>query len=310
MNSVVEINEFPVETMESLRTEIQLKNEIIKQKDAEIELLKEQFTNLISNIQKSLGKVTLFNTIDNSMEKPKRKTNKKVATKVETPVETKDNTNIVAEPKVETEETIVPVVETKVEEKPKKKYNKKSKTETIPATLVENADAATDAVVQSVSEEKPKRKYTKKPKAAETAESVDNISVVTSEEKVAEEKPKKKSTKKPKTAESAESVDNTSVASGEAKPKRKYTKKPKAEIQVEVVNPVEVVEIPIVEKQEIVEELTNDSYEEDAEDGGEISAYDFEIDGMQYLIDEQNNVYDKDTYAILGVYNEETGKIE
>jgi hypothetical protein len=305
MNSIVEINEFSAESMESLRTEIQLKNEIIKQKDAEIELLKEQFTALISNIQKSLGKVTLFNTMETAMEKPKRKPNKKAETKVEANaivplVEPTDTA-------IETQEIAAPVESKPVEEKPKKKYNKKSKNETIPATLVENV---TDAVVQPVAEEKPKRKYTKKPKSTENA---DNTSVANTEETPVEEKPKTKNTKKAKIVENADttSVANTEEKSAEEKPKRKYTKKPKSDIQVEVIKPVEVVEIPVVEKQEIVEELTNDSYEENEEENGEeISAYDFEIDGIQYLIDEKNTVYDKDSYAILGVYNEETGKIE
>ena len=71
--------------------------------------------------------------------------------------------------------------------------------------------------------------------------------------------------------------------------------------------PGEEVNIPIVE------ELTKDSYEsaeEKEDDEGEITAYSIEINGVEYLIDETNNVYDKDSYTILGVYNEESKTIQ
>jgi hypothetical protein len=333
------------EIMESLRTEIQLKNEIIKQKDTEIETLKEQFTTLISNIQKSLGKVTLFNNTESAMEKSKRKTTKKIAEPKESIIPVVDSVEITKEDnsmKTETHEVVaetpvvvtetpvekpkkkytkkakdvvVPaaVVETAVEtpvvvaetpvEKPKKKYTKKAKEEVVPVAVVENA-TETPVVVAETPVEKPKKKYTKKPKA-------DTDSLVAGENSI--ETPKRKYTKKPKADAIAEDetvisdITEKSQANNAEKPKRKYNKKPKEDIQVEVVKPAEVVEIPVVQTKEIVEELTNESYEDNDE---EISAYDFEIDGVQYLIDDKNNVYDKDTYVILGVYNEETNTIE
>ena len=210
-----------------------------------------------------------------------------------------------------------------VEEKPKKKSPPKKKAATAePVAVVETESAVTvETTEPAVVEEKPKKKSPPKKKAATAepvavVESESAVTVETTEPAVVEEKPKKKSPPKKKAAP----AETTEPAVVEEKPKKNAAIKAVKDLVSSVVaeKKEEIVEEPIAENkveepiaENKVEEanVTAEEEEDDDEDAEEIQARIMNYEGKQYLIDGDNNIYDKESFDELGTFNTDTQKI-
>ena len=254
-------------------------------------------------------------------EKPKRKPRQK-----KTPVESADEVAVTSESEVA--DTTEPVVE----EKPKKKSPPKKKAAPAEPVVVETTDSsvAVETTEPVVVEEKPKKKSPPKKKAA-TAEPVavveteSAVTVETTEPAVVEEKPKKKSPPKKKAAP----AETTEPAVVEEKPKKnaaikavkdlvssvvaekkeEIVEEPIAENKVEEPIAENKVEEPIAENKVEEANVTAEEEEDDDEDAEEIQARIMNYEGKQYLIDGDNNIYDKESFDELGTFNTDTQKI-
>ena len=274
-------------------------------------------------------------------EKPKRKPRQK-----KTPVESADEVAVTSESEVA--DTTEPVVEEKPKKKspPKKKAapaepvvvettDSSVAVETTEGFVEPQASAAKQNLDSTprisagnpvlnepvVVEEKPKKKSPPKKKAA-TAEPVavveteSAVTVETTEPAVVEEKPKKKSPPKKKAAP----AETTEPAVVEEKPKKNAAIKAVKDLVSSVVaeKKEEIVEEPIAENkveepiaENKVEEanVTAEEEEDDDEDAEEIQARIMNYEGKQYLIDGDNNIYDKESFDELGTFNTDTQKI-
>ena len=246
-------------------------------------------------------------------EKPKKKSppKKKAATAEPVVVETTDSSVAV--------ETTEPVV---VEEKPKKKSPPKKKAATAEPVVVETTDSSvavetTEGFVEpqasaakqnldstprisagnpvlnepAVVEEKPKKKSPPKKKAAPAE---------TTEPAVVEEKPKKNAAIK---------AVKDLVSSVVAEKKEEIVEEPIAENKVEEPIAENKVEEPIAENKVEEANVTAEEEEDDDEDAEEIQARIMNYEGKQYLIDGDNNIYDKESFDELGTFNTDTQKI-
>ena len=249
-------------------------------------------------------------------EKPKRKPRQKKSSVVSEVAETTES--VVVDASVSE-----PVV---VADKPKRKSPPKKKAapaEPVVSADVETTDSsvAVETTEPVVVEEKPKKKSPPKKKAA-TAEPVavveteSAVTVETTEPAVVEEKPKKKSPPKKKAAP----AETTEPAVVEEKPKKNAAIKAVKDLVSSVVaeKKEEIVEEPIAENkveepiaENKVEEanVTAEEEEDDDEDAEEIQARIMNYEGKQYLIDGDNNIYDKESFDELGTFNADTQKI-
>jgi hypothetical protein len=177
------------------------------------------------------------------------------------------------------------------------------------------AAAQTEEVLVE-NDDKPKRKYSRKPKAKAAVEETTEITEITEEPLVVEataevvletvieaikeplaDKPKKKTAKK--NAEDAEAkpketkVKETKVKETKVKEtKVKETKAKKTKKAEEQVKDTFVEPSPVVEQ-----------HEENEDDEEEIQVQAFVHKGLHYLRDFNNNVYDKNTCELIGVYD-------
>jgi hypothetical protein len=156
------------------------------------------------------------------------------------------------------------------------------------------AAAQTEEVHEQPLDDKPKRKYSRKPKTKPTEEPTnEHIVEATNVEAVLEnvieaikeplaDKPKKKTTKK-----------NTET---ETKPKEvKETKTKKTKKAAEPVKETFVEPSPVL--------VDNQQQQQEEEEEEEIQVQTFVHKGIHYLRDFNNNIYDKDTCEVIGIYD-------
>ena len=264
-------------------------------------------------------------------EKPKRKPRQKKA-----PVESDVSETL----ETSVSETTEPVVA----DKPKKKSPPKKKAapaEPVVSVDVETTESAVavETTEPVVVEEKPKKKSPPKKKAAPaevvvavvdaTTEPVVAVADATAEPVVAvEEKPKKKSPPKKKTVpvEPIVAVAEAVVVETTVANSSKKTDAIKAVNDLvssvileeeEIVEPIVENKVEDTKEEEPKEEPKNDNCndsgahedEDDDEDEEEIQARIMNYEGKQYLIDGDNNIYDKESFDELGTFNADTQKI-
>jgi len=179
--------------------------------------------------------------------------------------------------------------------------------------VAELVAAAQTEEVPVENDDKPKRKYSRKPKAKAVEETTQEPLAIEPEaaaevvlETVIEaikeplaDKPKKKTTKK--------ESESKETKSKETKPKETKPKetKPKEETKTKKTKKAEEpVKETFVEPSPVVEQDQGD--EEDEE---EIQVQAFVHKGLHYLRDFNNNIYDKNTCEVIGVYSTETDTI-
>ena len=236
-------------------------------------------------------------------DKPKRKITKKPKKNTDTAIDT------TAEPIAETVAT-EPVAEPTVAEPVI------DTTTTEPTVVEPAAEPAAD---------KPKRKISKKVKkttdsepanetASETQPAVESQPAVDNQVPAAD-KPKRKSNKKNKSTNADANADTASETSAD-KPKRKYTKK---SILNNIANSDDIVSkivaaglnesIPTVAPELAAEDYNNTQQEQelpqqeqDEEPEEEIHGRIIIYNGMQYIIDSDNNIYDKDSFDHIGEF--------
>jgi glucan-binding YG repeat protein len=113
--------------------------------------------------------------------------------------------------------------------------------------------------------------------------------------------PKEKKTKEPKAKEPKETKTKETKAK---EPKETKTKEPKEKKTKETKAKEPVVVEPVV-----VNTTNNDVGQED-DDEPELEVEQITIDGKEYFIDENNNLYNTVDYELIGVYNRETNIIQ
>jgi hypothetical protein len=161
-------------------------------------------------------------------------------------------------------------------------------------------------------DDKPKRKYSRKPKANATVEETTQEhlavepepTVVAVLENVIEaikeplvDKPKKKTTKKDTEIKPKEAKETKETKPKETKAKAKKTKKAEEPVKETFIEPSP----PLLEHA--------DKEEEEEEEEEEIQVQTFLHKGIQYLRDFNNNIYDKDTCEVIGLYDPSTDAI-
>ena len=183
-------------------------------------------------------------------------------------------------------------------EKPAKKTNgRKKKTAEVINDKQDELVAELVAAAQTEEvplDDKPKRKYSRKPKSKDASEPsseplavepsvavvLDNALAAIKEPLV--EKPKKKTTKK----------------DTETKPKETKETKPKETKAKKTKKTEEPVKETFVEPSPVVEQ-----HQETEDDEEEIQVQKFIHNGIHYLRDCNNNIYDKDTCEVIGLYD-------
>ena len=284
---------------------------------------------------------SIVSKFDPNEMKNQFKTNKKTKTNVKVVSSPRENVvNVIATNHYESNQTddvvmqIVNAAKSDVAEKPKRKPRQKKAP--VESDVSETLETSVSETTEPVVADKPKKKSPPKKKAApaepvvsvdvETTESA--VAVETTEPVVVEEKPKKKSPPKKKTvpvepivAVAEAVIVETNVANSSKK--TDAIKAVNALVSSVILEEEEIVE-PIVEnkvedtkEEEPKEEPKNDNCndsgahedEDDDEDEEEIQARIMNYEGKQYLIDGDNNIYDKESFDELGTFNADTQKI-
>jgi hypothetical protein len=170
------------------------------------------------------------------------------------------------------------------------------------------AAAQTEEVDELPVDDKPKRKYSRKPKAKAaveetTQEPLAEPTVEAVLENVIEaikeplDKPKKKTTKKDTEIKPKEAKETKPKQAKETKPKETKAKKTKK------------AEEPVKETFIEPSPLLEDADKEEEEEEEEIQVQTFVHKGIHYLRDFNNNIYDKNTCEVIGVYDPSTDAI-
>jgi hypothetical protein len=178
------------------------------------------------------------------------------------------------------------VHEQPLDDKPKRKYSRKPKTkpteEPTNEHIVEapNVEAVLENVIEAIKEplaDKPKKKTAKK-----------NTETETKPKEVKETKPKEVKETKPKEVK-------------ETKPKEvKETKTKKTKKAAEPVKETFVEPSPVLVDNQQQQQHEEEDEEEEEE---EIQVQTFVHKGIHYLRDFNNNIYDKDTCEVIGIYD-------
>ena len=213
-----------------------------------------------------------------------------------------------------------------------KKVSKKQK-KTVVQTIVENHNAengvenstpveGAEPVVAN-GDAKPKRKYTRKPKVAAEPENKEESNTDTEKKEEPKPEPKKKEPKKkaePKKKEEAkvEQKDESKPETENKETKKKEPKK-KAEPKKKEEPKVENLATKIVEaglnKQPVAEPEIKVKeepvpVEEDDEDTEVVEGRVITYNNTEYVLDDNNNVYDMKTTEIVGKYDGTNSSIE
>jgi hypothetical protein len=206
---------------------------------------------------------------------------------------------------------IVNATKSDVAEKPKRKPRQKKVPVTEPAAVVdENTNVADEvvseaAVVPVVATEKPKpqRKPRQKkvpvtePAPAETVGDAVTADTATAVPVVAAEKPKPQRKPRQKKAPVVQDVPVSSEMTNNSEKK------------VAAIEAVNALVVPTSPKNEPVEEPVQVDTDDNDDEEEEIQARIMNYEGKQYLLDDNMNVYDKDSYDEIGTFDADTQKI-
>ena len=152
-----------------------------------------------------------------------------------------------------------------------------------------------------VEEAKPVKKTTKKGKLSEEEKAAAKAAKEAEKQKKAEEKKAAKEAEKQKKAEEKKAAKEAEKAK-KAEEKKAAKEAKKAEEKK-----------PTISEEELkaeAEELSADEPETDTESVDEVRVEPLTIDGVEYLIDEDENVYDRNTQEPIGKYIKEEDRIE
>jgi hypothetical protein len=222
-----------------------------------------------------------------SGEKPAPKARKPRAKKSVTVVNDTEN-NIIGQlvAAAQNDEPVAPVVAEK-EKKPRKKAEPKTK------AVVADTPAVADTAPVAVANVEVEVKETVKPKEKKASK---KATVEVSEGDKKEKKTSKKA------AEPKAPVEVSEEDKKEKKPRKKAEPKAKIAPVVEPVVPQELA---------VTNELVNEPIAGEDDDEDEIHTREFVLNGVTYLLDEDNNVYSVDeSHDHIGVYNPSSKKIE
>jgi chemotaxis protein histidine kinase CheA len=203
-------------------------------------------------------------------------------------------------------------VETSDEEKPKKTRGRPRKSgkvvnvecsDLIDALMEEAKAEDVEPTEENTNEEKPKKKVARKGKL--TAEEKEAAKQAKLAEKEAAKQAKLAEKEAAKQAKKAEKLAEKEAAKQAKKAEKQAEKKAK---KAEKLAEKEAVE-EVTEEKEAVEEVTEEVTEIYDEQEIQVIEFTYE-DDEKYLRDNENQVYDYNTHEVIGIWNEETMKIE